>query len=527
MNKKITLTNIIMLCVVLIATTIVLTACNGENEMPEPDYEYAEDNGLEEIEYEDFDEPKPAIEFSMDLAEDFLSQFISIFSLGIHIDGNFYYWDDWRRDLQYALQLSSSPLVYIELDDGRRTQDHNWYNGRAFDKYGYLIPDDAVFLHSGLIANSFAIYDLDEDGIPEILISFSALSVGFDILYRFIDGEYQAVADTFGGLRFYRDKDGSIIALTPDHGELFVTQINLLPDSTEVEHLVTISDGEPDAEFDMTSKTPVARLTWLEEEITASIKERLNIWTDLGIVRIPPGWDYIFAGDGYDLIGNHFNLSIRSIGVNNDNTILDEFDSHQPFIFDDGNVGYLLKGHEGGEGILAVLYPNPFHTSIVLKLYDITPLVANEGAIFEQLVYDIARTINNPFTQPADANWQNMGIIRIPPDWGWYEDAQGSIAVYNLDDYGNGISLVIREVSDLTDFISQFESSEPFDFYEEGWGLMLTGHLTDPFNLATWLRPDLWRALTFYNVGGFDNFTQNEELILSVVRTFGGPPVSH
>ena len=396
MNKKITLTNIIMLCAVLIAAAIVLTACNGENEMPEPDYEYAQDNELEEIELEDFDEPKPAAEFSMDIAEDFLSQFISIFSLGIHIDGNFYNWDDWRRDLQYALQLSSPPLVYIELDDGRRTQDHNWYNGWVFDKYGYLIPDDAIFLHSGLIANSFAFYDLDEDGIPEILVSFSALSVGFDILYRFIDGEYQAAQDTFGWLRFYRDKDGSIIALTPDHGELFVTHINLLPDSTEVEHLVTISDGDPDAEFDMSNKIPVARLTGLEEEITASIKEQLNIWTDLGIVR-------------------------------------------------------------------------------------------------------------------------------IPPDWGWHGDVQADIAVY---DYSSGISLLTGEVSDITNFISQFESSEPFDFYEGGWGLMLTGH-TDPRNIVTWLRPDLWRTLTFFHSGDFDNFAQNEELILSVVRTFGGPPVDH
>ena len=128
-------------------------------------------------------------EFGRQVAEEFLSQFDSLF-----LPDGVYIWD-----AEYG------PFYYSWGEDG------------IYDRYSNRIPDDAPFIKATgigtFIAASFELYDLNYNGIPDIVIIYILDTHQISSLYRFIDGEYVAIGKAVQ-FRFFYDHHGRMVADT-------------------------------------------------------------------------------------------------------------------------------------------------------------------------------------------------------------------------------------------------------------------------------------------------------------------------
>jgi len=126
--------------------------------------------------------PLPAIEisdFGRQVAEEFLSQFDSIFAPG--------------------------PSAWNWLEYGPYFA---WDGEATYDRHGNRIPDDAPFLKrrdtlGNYVAAYFELFDLDYNGIPDIVIMFVQETHQISSLYRFVDEEYTAIASDIQFLFYY------------------------------------------------------------------------------------------------------------------------------------------------------------------------------------------------------------------------------------------------------------------------------------------------------------------------------------
>jgi hypothetical protein len=91
--------------------------------------------------------------FGRQVAEEFLSEYLSIFSFGLYHDNRFDNWRGFQPD-------DGVPLLYYKwAEEEQRTL--------ILDRQGNEVSNDAPFINDfGLIANSFRLYDFDNDGIP-------------------------------------------------------------------------------------------------------------------------------------------------------------------------------------------------------------------------------------------------------------------------------------------------------------------------------------------------------------------------
>jgi hypothetical protein len=142
--------------------------------------------------------PSPPVaisDFGRAAAKEFLSQFPSIFSMGFRQpDGSYH-------------RMTEPPLVSVvtnhEADPWRTFYDH----------LGNIIGHNDMVIES-----NFSLYDLDNDGIPEIIIRRGILetcAVGWD-MYRFVNGQFLHAAQMFAGPGFFYDDNGQLIVLYND-----------------------------------------------------------------------------------------------------------------------------------------------------------------------------------------------------------------------------------------------------------------------------------------------------------------------
>ncbi|MCL2376035.1 MAG: hypothetical protein FWC76_01435 [Defluviitaleaceae bacterium] len=180
--------------------------------------------------------------FGRQAAEDFLAQFLSIFSFSDDAD--------------------AGALITID-----------WYQHVFLNRAGDIIEiGDIPFLWTDGRATRFQLYSFDDSGIPYIIIwSHPFNHGGFGAtLHQFIDGEFVPIY-TFGDwFNFFHDKHGRIIVSFSDdytgvHGDYYMD----------------IEDGDVTFEplpigADI-AIAPILPLSDLEDEITASIMERLGL----------------------------------------------------------------------------------------------------------------------------------------------------------------------------------------------------------------------------------------------------------
>jgi len=189
-------------------------------------------------------------DFGIQVTEEFLSQFVSMFPP--HTDP--YDWNPAER-------------LFTQIDDG------------FYDLYGNRIPDDAPFIrdlgigYSWFIASHFWLYDLDGDGIPEIVIMFLQESWGYVFFYRFIDGEFIAVDSDFGGTyRFYRNERGDLIAQSGSGFRPFDADGNIKSLEYDLHHTGVLQWG---IDIEEQGFLQIPSLIDLENAIRESITERL------------------------------------------------------------------------------------------------------------------------------------------------------------------------------------------------------------------------------------------------------------
>ena len=305
------------LIVIMLALVLILTACNlADSEIevapPKPEPEPVEIVPIEvepvEAEREPAPEPDPSepeltyfvappTEISAQgrrLAEEFLIAYTSLFSFGVRAqDGSFHCL--WESDEEL---LFDPPLVWFGFfDDDNRDR---WSNTDFFDRDGNRI-DHAVFIdEGGGIALRFELFDLDGNGIPEIIMRGGIPNTGasFVRLFRFADGQFRQVEVgeptgmyIIGG--FFFDNTGRLIIHLVDWGPVGYFYLDFTETGAELTEIITFSSEEQgDQDFETVyadhrtmfrTGLPLTRihpLSELHEEITQRINA--SLLADLG-----------------------------------------------------------------------------------------------------------------------------------------------------------------------------------------------------------------------------------------------------
>ncbi|MCL2216998.1 MAG: hypothetical protein FWB91_08275 [Defluviitaleaceae bacterium] len=264
-------------------------------------------------------------ENALEVTEEFLSEFLTIFQ-------TYRGWRDLETGELHALcrqtwrwvETEDMPLVFM----GGRREPHvlgdDWGFQFTIEPYGSVYDRDgnsiiyAPFIFGRADANryvittaeSFALYDLDGDGIPEIRMQWvswygSYFGRGSTTWFRLINGEFINIGWIFPEPIFFTDPDGNIIALINDekYGIYGYYYFRFTDDGMErvpmdlgfdiadiiwgsdklrqwhEHHYRLHSDLSPYFTVFMlgTHLTRIPRLTELERELTNSIRQNLKI----------------------------------------------------------------------------------------------------------------------------------------------------------------------------------------------------------------------------------------------------------
>ena len=144
------------------------------------------------------------------------------------------------------------------------TPDTEWphvnYDGRIFDSEGNQLTDLPFVRGNGMrfppIAIQFNMFDLNSDGIPEIIITFLPVRPGFEgclqgfagetVVYKYINGRFQEIGNLlYHVYQLYVDIYGQIIILHNDRlsGVLFgYYYLHLMNNSIWLEYIISPSD---------------------------------------------------------------------------------------------------------------------------------------------------------------------------------------------------------------------------------------------------------------------------------------------
>ena len=224
-------------------------------------------------------------DFGRQVTEDFLVQFLTLFSFGWRrVEGEEYF--DLRRGV-----IQEAPLVW--------TASGPPY---FFDNRGNIIEDAPFLLGDSMIAASFELFDLNHSGIPDILVRFGIPETGAAtrILYRFVDGEFVASTPLDFFILFCNEQERIIALFHSEYGQNMLGYYYMIFEDSEMILEPIVIDYDHSTWWDFHSNwqrradgthfldidtifgtdipiTHVPRLIELEAEITTSIKERLGL----------------------------------------------------------------------------------------------------------------------------------------------------------------------------------------------------------------------------------------------------------
>lgn len=210
------LRKILALALVLTFAVALLTACNGGGETvndPAPPVPSPSNNetAAPEVVTPPASPVEPTLtaeERAIAAAEEFLSERLSLFGyvlVGVSMEGDFVHGD--FPELLFSFSwIDYNPVVV----DRTITEVRD---------VPFVISND----FGSFVAESFSLYDFNDDGIPEILIEYVGMSrmdfAWFSVLYQYIDGSYQPVWDRDTAwqnmgrvVRFLTTADGDVIA---------------------------------------------------------------------------------------------------------------------------------------------------------------------------------------------------------------------------------------------------------------------------------------------------------------------------
>ena len=240
-------------------------------------------------------QPAPTINYQ--LAADFLGQMTTIFT-GVASG-----WGEWGENLRFnppgnrTWDSISIPLNSVN-DVPHIFWNSNWEQPELhgfFDRHGNRITE-APYINGIDVATNFRLYDIDNDGIPEILIhwdQFVANGAYPFSLFRYVNGQYREMefvsaenddTDDFRGLhlpmllgqmhRFYTDSHGRLVLYGVSGGGGGIESIGFLTFHGEEARFELIeswfSGDAPPEKYN--SLILVPRLSNLELQIRASVR---------------------------------------------------------------------------------------------------------------------------------------------------------------------------------------------------------------------------------------------------------------
>jgi len=318
----------VLALVLMIVMLLVFTACRS-NDIPvvlpieqEPEWEiddypitepiiestdtYDHEQELEPYQYEDdnqeaavaISEPVEISDFGRQAAEDFLRGFPTIFQTYTgwrNVEtGSLYALD---REIWDWVETDDMPIIYLGGMSDEYTPGFI-FTTHFYDMDGNRLDDIMGF------ADSFSLFDLDEDGIPEVIVDFVAWgssNFGFSmesVLFRFIDGAYREVGTFNRAHTFFKAPYGETILFIENlhDGIQGYYYLRLTDNGMVLESALPDSWWELEAydwyqhhrwPYFFESPTPsmfitgtplarISRLTGLEEEIAESIRQSLR-----------------------------------------------------------------------------------------------------------------------------------------------------------------------------------------------------------------------------------------------------------
>ena len=263
----------------ILLLALLISACGRTPELPEP---YAETECTVPA-ILPFIPPQIEIsDFGRQVAEEFLMQYVSLFSFGtINADGSYFNW---------VTRETTSVRSLVTGISGYGTASELWYENYV-DRLGNPITD-VPFISGEMIAMTFELFDLNYNGIPDIVIGFGipdtcAFSVS---LFMFIDGEYKDVTpEGIWQLIFSYDYSGQLVIHEWGWGQSRLYHAWVTCDGLDIEYLFSgccceyphtdipthDARGNPIRIGGHMPRTPVRPLACLQEELTEIITARL------------------------------------------------------------------------------------------------------------------------------------------------------------------------------------------------------------------------------------------------------------
>ena len=180
-------------------------------------------------------------DFGRQVAEEFLSQFDSLFDRSrFFLEYDDFWWDSTVEYMLFGEDGAGDVPFIMDMNIGR------------------------------FIASSFWLYDLNYNGIPDIVISFVLTTWSFSTLFRFVDGEYVAISTDRSNLRFFYDQDGNMIMSSDGGFEYICFEVDIMHVGDTVYPRPTWA-----LSWEAQGLTEISSLTDLTEDIRQSITQRL------------------------------------------------------------------------------------------------------------------------------------------------------------------------------------------------------------------------------------------------------------
>ena len=279
-------------------------------------------------------------------------------------------------------------------------------------------------------------------------------------------------------------------------------------------------------------------LAHVTDELEDTVIVRGDDWLDLGVVHIPPTWDFDFSVDDSPLIVELFSenllMDVWEIPFGSLDQMIEGRLSMADFNFDDGHIGFVIEYPENTvwvheESWTAISIWHEGDMSLYQQNKDLLSAIARTLTHFQQMPATAQSTAPTPTppstTTPtpipsnvvANDNWIDLGRVRIPPTWEY--DFGGEWSTFILTLQANNTFMDIWDIPGSLDEVwdgSLSVTNFIFDDGEFGYEIVFPDY-------TIWVHELTWTAITFWHDGNTAFIQQNPDLFRTIARTLTRP----
>ena len=199
------------------------------------------------------------------VAGEFLSQFTTLFTgVAVH----------WDWDNTYQLYFDGGWESYIMLDSVEDVPYIYW----SWERQGFFNAEgnqiyDTAYIDGIWVRTGFRLYDLEDNGVPIIVISSSQWAANGHWpyhIYRYVNGEYLYMDTLWNTAGFYRDSNGRVILIQSNHGDTAAYFISFNNTILTQEYIGSWEWDESPA-VNLNQLLSIPRMTGLENDIRQAV----------------------------------------------------------------------------------------------------------------------------------------------------------------------------------------------------------------------------------------------------------------